>query len=84
MILLVLVILKKICRSIIIDVVDGFCNTWRLRASVIKCAVMVFSRRGVWGEHKLPNVSSYTYLGIEFSSNGAWDSHVNKVLSTGM
>ena len=30
-------------------------------------------------------MSSYTYLGIEFFSNGsrAWDLHVKKVLSTG-
>ena len=72
----------------LIDVVHGFCNRWRLSANVSKSAVMVFSRSSVkgdwvWGEHKLPNVSSYTYLGIEFSSNGAWDLHVKKVLSTG-
>ena len=36
----------------------------------------------VWGKHKLPNVSSYTYLGIEFTNNGTWDLHVKKVLST--
>ena len=24
-----------------------------------------------WGEHKLPKVSSYTYLGIDFACNGA-------------
>ena len=28
-----------------------------------------------WGEHSLPKVSSYSYLGIAFSSNGAWDMH---------
>ena len=37
----------------------------------------------MWGKHKLPNVSSYTYLGIEFSNDGAWDLHIKKVLSTG-
>ena len=25
-----------------------------------------------WGEHKLPKVSSYTYLGIDFACNGVW------------
>ena len=54
----------------LIDVVNGFCNRWRLQANVSKSAVMVFSRSTVkgdwvWGKHKLPNVSSYTYLGIE-------------------
>ena len=43
-----------------------------------KSAVMVFSKNSVeggwkWGEHKLPKVSNYGYLGIDFASNGAWD-----------
>ena len=47
---------------------------------MIKSAVMVFSKDVVngcwkWGEHSLPKVSSYIYLGIDFSSNGAWDMH---------
>ena len=47
--------------------------------------VMVFSENSVesgWkrGEHKLPKVSSYTYLGIDFASNGALDVHLKKVL----
>ena len=72
----------------LIDVVHRFCNRWRLRANVSKCAVMVFSRNMVegdwmWGKHKLPNVSSYTYLGVEFSYNGAWDLHLKKVIKTG-
>ena len=50
----------------------------RLKANVSKSAVMVFSRNSVeggwkWGEHKLLKVSSYTYLGIDFTRNGAWD-----------
>ena len=31
-----------------------------------------------WGEHMLPKVSNYAYLGVNFASNGAWDSHVYK------
>ena len=50
-----------------------------------KSAVMVFSQNSVeggwkWGEHKLPNVSSYS---IDFASNGAWDVHLKKVLDNG-
>ena len=37
----------------------------------------------VWGKHKLPNVSSYSYLGIDFSCDGAWDVHIRKVLDSG-
>ena len=49
---------------------------------------MVFSKDAVngcwkWGEHSLPKVSSYSYLGIDFSSNGAWDMHIKKLLDNG-
>ena len=72
----------------LIDVVHGYCNKWRLKANVSKSAVMVFSRNSVeggwkWGEHKLPKVSSYTYLGIDFACNGAWDVHLKRVLDNG-
>ena len=55
---------------------------------MIKSAVMVFSKDAVngcwkWGEHSLPKVSSYSYLGIDFSSNGAWDMHIKKLLDNG-
>ena len=57
-------------------------------ANVSKSAVMVFSKNSVeggwkWGEHRLPKVSSYSYLGIDFASNGAWDVHLKKVLDNG-
>ena len=56
--------------------------------NVIKSAVMVFSKDAVngcwkWGEHSLPKVSSYSYLGIDFSSNGAWDMHIKRLLDNG-
>ena len=31
------------------------------------------------GEHLLPRVSNYTYLGIDFACNGAWDVHIQKI-----
>ena len=72
-----------------ISVVRGYCNKWRLKANVSKSAVMVFSRDPVkgewkWGEHALPRVSNYTYLGtsIDFACNGAWDMHIRKVRDT--
>ena len=69
----------------LIDVVHGYCNKWRLKDKVSKSAVMVFSVEGgwKWGEHKLPKVSSYTYLGIDFACNGAWDVHLKRVLDNG-
>ena len=67
----------------LIDVVYGYCNRWRLKANVGKSAVMVFSKdkvegRWKWGEHELPKVSNYCYLGIDFASNGAWDVHIKR------
>ena len=38
---------------------------------------------GSGGEHKLPKVSCYTYLGIDFVCNGAWDVHLKRVLDNG-
>ena len=72
----------------LIDVVHGYCNKWRLKANVSKSAVMVFSRNSAegewkWGKHKLPKASSYTYLGIDFACNGAWDAHLKRVLDNG-
>ena len=72
----------------LIYVVYSYCSKWRLRANVIKSAVMVFSKdaaNGCWkcGEHSFPKVSSYSYLGIDFSSNEAWDMHIKKLLNNG-
>ena len=72
----------------LLDVVYSYCSKWRLRANVSKSAVMVFSKVAVngcwkWGEYSLPIVSSYSYLGIDFSRNGAWDMHIRKLLDNG-
>ena len=32
------------------------------------------------GEHILPRVSKYTYLGVNFTSTGAWDVHIKNML----
>ena len=54
-----------------------------------KNAAMVFSKDAVngcwkWGEYNLPIVSSYSYLGIDFSRNGAWGIHIRKLLDDGI
>ena len=69
----------------LVDVVHGYCKTWRLKTNVSKSAVMVFSKNSVeggwkWREHTLPKVSNYSYLGIDFASNGAWDVHLRRYL----
>ena len=53
----------------LIDLVRKFCNQWTLKVNVRKCAVVVFSNSKVpgswtWGEHTIPQASSYCYLGI--------------------
>ena len=72
----------------LIDVVHKFCNWWKLKVNVSKCAVVVFSKSKVpgswtWGEHTIPQASSYCYLGIDFTSDGGWDTHVKRVISNG-
>ena len=72
----------------LIDVVYSYCSKWRLKANITKSAVMVFTKEAVegtwkWGEHVLPTVAKYTFLGIDFASNGAWDGHIKKVLDCG-
>ena len=49
---------------------------------------MVFTKEAVegtwkWGEHDLPTFAKYIFLGIDFTSNGAWDGHIKKVLDCG-
>ena len=71
-----------------INVAHAYCCKWRLKANVSKSAVVVFARELVegswnWGEQVLPRLSKYTYLGVDFTSNGAWDKHVKRVLQNG-
>ena len=37
----------------------------------------------IWREHRLLRVCSYSYLGIEFACNGAWDMHVKRIIDSG-
>ena len=74
----------------LINVVQEFCNKWRLKSNIKKSAVMVISKEVVkgactwkWGDKGIPRVVSYCYLGIEFAKNGSWDSHVQKVINNG-
>ena len=69
----------------LIDVVHKFCNQWRLKANVSKCAVVVFSKSYLVAGHghTIPQASSYCYLGIDFTSDGGWDTHVKRVISNG-
>ena len=53
-----------------------------------KSAVLVFGKDKVkgkwnWGEHVLPIVSNYNYSGVDFSYNGAWDTHIKKLIQNG-
>ena len=48
-----------------------------------KSAVMVFAKEGAertWkgGEYHQPTVAKYTYLGIHYAPNGAWNEHMYK------
>ena len=71
----------------VIDVVHSYCRKWRLKANVSNSAVIAFGKGSVegswkWGEHDLPRVSKYTYLGIDFPDSGTWDMHMKKVVTS--
>ena len=36
-----------------------------------------------WGEQALPRLSKYLLIGVDYTSNGAWDEHVKRVLQNG-
>ena len=51
-------------------------------------AVMVFCKEAItgtctwkWEDKEISRVVSYCYLGTECADNGAWDSHVQKVIN---
>ena len=72
----------------LINVAHAYCCKWRLKANVSKSAVVVFARELVegswkWGQQTLLRLSKYTYLDVDFTSNGAWDEHVKRVLQNG-
>ena len=72
----------------LIDVVHAYCCKWRLKANANKSAVMVIARNAVegdwkWRENNLPKFCKYTYLGIDFQCNGAWDAHIKRVVENG-
>ena len=57
-----------------------YCQKWKLSVNTQKSKVMVFRKGGVlrrnshfhYGEHELEIVSKFTYLGIVFSTGGAF------------
>ena len=70
----------------LINVVKQFCDKWKLEANVLKSAVMVFnseareqSQQWFWGNVEIPVVNQYTYLGVEFCSDGKWDTHIQNL-----
>ena len=34
----------------------------------------------VWGSESLTIIDSYCYLGVEFSTDGAWDKHIKSIV----
>ena len=48
------------------------CCKWRLKANVSKSAVVVYARELVKGSGRTRS-SKYTYLGVDFTSYGAWE-----------
>ena len=42
------------------------------------CRITI-SGKWVWGDESLPVLNSYCFLGVEFSSAGSWDKHIDSL-----
>ena len=72
----------------LIDIIYEFCSKWRLRANVNKSAVLVFGKDKVkgkwnWGDHCSQMLATILIYGVDFSYNGAWDTHIKKLIQNG-
>ena len=72
----------------LIDVVHTYCNKWRLKATVTKSAVIVFSRESIegswrWGERELPKVEIVYILRSNLCLQWVMGTHIKKVLDSG-
>ena len=75
----------------LINIVQEFCNKWRLKSNIQRVQLWYFLKRLLkvhvhgsgGGDKEIPRVVSYCYLGIEFANDGSWDSHVQKEINNG-
>jgi hypothetical protein len=77
--------------QVLIECTERWCSRWGLEANVLKCAIVVFhgdaadkEHNWTWGDVQVPVVSSYTYLGVEFSENCRWDVHTRALVNKGL
>jgi hypothetical protein len=73
----------------IVAKVKDYSEEWRLDVNVSKSKEIVVSQNGEkvakvkYGEEKLEYVNQYVYLGTVFSSNGEWETEVERRRQTG-
>ena len=72
-----------------INVVHAYSKKWSFEANVTKCEVVVFRNEKTfdgewfWGNSALPHIDNYKYLGVKFTYNGHWDTHIKKLVIAG-
>ena len=69
-----------------INVVHAYSKKWRFEANV---TVVVFRNEKTidgewfWGNSTLPHLDNYKYLGVKFTYNGHWDTHIKELVTAG-
>ena len=72
-----------------INVVHAYSKKWRFEANVTKSAVVIFRNENTfddewfWGNSVLPHLDNYKYLGVKFTYNGHWDTHIKELVIAG-
>ena len=63
-----------------LDNLKSYCNNWGMNLNIKKTKCLTFQKKNkvekrqsfAYGEHKIENVASYTYLGMTISANGSF------------
>lgn len=69
-----------------LDHVTAWCSSWQMSLNTEKCKLMTFSRKKsnssfnyMLDNSLVSQVSSYKYLGVHFSCNLSWSTHIQKI-----
>ena len=71
------------------NVVHAYSKRWRFEANFTKSAVVVFRNEKTfdsewfWGNSVLPHLDNYKNLGVMFTYNGHWDTHIKELVTAG-
>ena len=88
---LILISRSELGLQALLNKLSEYCRKWRMEVNTEKTKVMKFSGNGhrcksvfLYKERPIENVSTYKYLGIEFSSSGTWSNAITNISNRGM